>query len=190
MILTKFTPEETQQLIDDVTYLFDNIRSLGKQSVLIVEQKYAEYVEQFRPKLFFWAKPLSLKDIVTTMNPFSAGASIREYDDVQGMNMQYELVGNGYATFRSYTWSDHISVHKFAKQNVLFTEKELAILRKASFLWYTNLHNAPDGFGTKLRIVFQYAEKPFQIEEDDIWFIERIRNTVKDLREFNAKWDL
>ncbi|AQW88625.1 hypothetical protein FDH34_gp100 [Serratia phage BF] len=182
MRLQPYTPEQTDQLLADIKFIATHAVIVNVEAVEILEKKYAEYLEHFRWTLFKW-KPLDKKGFVESLYIYKSYIiENKPSDGYSRSTFQEHFLNEPSKFYRGETFHFRLYQHQLEKYGVpLITDDENKIIKIASEL--TDFMFDYD-FHKKYSVLVNYAHRPFEFDEVDIGWIERVKR-YKKLVEYN-----
>lgn len=184
MKLRPYTPEETDDLINKFKVVSDYCYSINASAHVMLLDKFYEYIRNFKKSLFTW-KALEEKDFIDRLTCYnhpriisidgSDGSSLFE-NDLFSKEGDF-VYGFGYFNTIDISILERYGIEKFNKD-------EMDILNKASTLtddFYLNYD-----LREKYTVLIKYAHRPFEFDESDIKWLERIDYFYNKALEWNS----
>lgn len=176
MKLQKYTPKQTKDLIDMFYTVAGNQRELNQFIVCRIDTIYDEYCLHFKRTWYRWS-PVSKKDFVSKFNAFNGGSYITNinFDETDELGLDwYKTDTMRWAKIPFYFNTHHLDKHS----DYTFTGLEREVL---SYIGGMNdMFSERSKFANAFKIATRYAKKPFEIEEDDVVWIEQLTKLRDD----------
>lgn len=173
MRLEPYTPEQTDKLLSDIDYIVKHAISINDIALNILRTAHSEYIDNFKWKWHQW-KPYNEDEFVAHLGcdsriEYRTGNLIDEYSSSPVELFKYFIFYGLYVN-----WLEKNNLAKF-------TEFELKILKIASV---TSNFLTNDLVNKKYKALVKYAHRPFEFDEDDIYWLESVEYTFNKLEKF------
>lgn len=186
MKLKAYTPEETDELLYKFIVIATYVKEINERAYQIMSGRYAEYLENFSWSIFKWT-PIEFEEFTNKLSYWNKPHFQRSYIDPRFDTndlFKNNLFKEEMQIFRGSSWSqcyDDFMVKKGCKK---LSEEEFNILYQSAdcvnaFVIDYDLHK-------KYTALIKYAHKPFEFDESDIPWLERIDNLYKKAIAWNS----
>lgn len=187
MKLRAYTPEETDHLLSKFMTIANYAYKSNAAAYDIMYKRYEVYLKNFGWSLFKW-KPLSFDEFTQKLNcwdkpRFQHHIYRAEYDSTCIFSRTFFKEEANFFRGTSWCWnyySDFMVKHGCDK----LTDEEQKILSCADSVVENFVHNYD--LKAKYRALVKYAHQPFEFDESDIPWLERIDNLYNKAIEWNS----
>lgn len=185
MKLKVFTIEETEELIQKIQTVISNIVKLGQVSVELLNTKYQTYLDTFRPGVICCRSPLSYKEFLNKMNYYNNWVRV---DELVPNGSEFKNAFGEFRIFRTaeFCLSTLRDYHMTKRSDASLSNEETKFLLTVNDYYHRTYYNTK--MAEKYNIVMKYATRPFEIEEDDVWFVERIQYMFEHTNKLIEEW--
>lgn len=181
MKLRPYTPVETDELLNKFKIISDYCYSINKSAYTLVLHKYAQYLENFKMGWFTWS-PLDFEKFCKQLS--WTGVRFTEYNGYYPNQFEKDFFYKPLKLLR-HTHYTQIYDYHFTRYGVpAFTENEHNIFEGAGeivteFVFDYELH-------TKYITLIKYASQPFEFDESDIKWLEKIERLYNKAIKWNS----
>jgi len=185
MKLQAYTPEQTDELLENIKLICKYTVDVNKAAVEVFDKKYKEYLYAFYPGIIFKRKPLSRTKFMQECF-WNENRVTSVYDPEKSYFAEHrffkENFPNSFEYCRFSPMLRYFDKH-FTKYGVDgWSEEEKEILNSAAGTTYFFFEKYK--FREWYAILVKYAHRPFEFDKDDIETLEFIEYKIAKAKEF------
>lgn len=185
MKLRAYTPQETDELLYKFIVIAKYVQEINECAYKIMSGRYADYIQNFSWSIFQWT-PIEFEEFTNKLSYWNKPNFKRYYIDERfdGNSLfKNNLFKVEMQIFHGSSWSQYYDDFMVKKGCQNLSEEEFNILYESAdcvndFVFDYNLHK-------KYTALVKYAHKPFEFDETDIPWLEKIDNFYKKALEWN-----
>ncbi len=186
MKLKAYTPEETDELLHKFIVIAQYVREINERAYKIMSERYAEYLENFSWSIFKWT-PVEFGEFTNKLSYGNKPCFQRFYiDPLFDPNdlFRNNLFKEEMQIFRGSYWTTYFDDFMVKKGCHKLSEEEFQILYEAAYC--VDNFVVDYDLRKKYTALIKYAHRPFEFDESDISWLERIDNLFKKAVKWNS----
>lgn len=185
MKLRAYTPEETDELLEQIKFLGKYIVDINADAISVFEEKYKEYLAAFKPGIIFKRKPLSHDKFISKCF-YNESHCIKFYDAEYSYWSRFKFFQDVFPVSFTYCRFDpklkYFDNH-FIKYGVpSWTKEETEILNRAAGSTYYFFEKYT--FREWYAILVKYAHRPFEFDKSDIEVLEVLERSIDSANKY------